>query len=166
MSLLFPMTKVSSYGTRIVIPKSLRTHAIRLAHIVHQGIVKTKSLMREKVWFPSIDSLVKAKIDACLPCQATGRPNAPQPLQMREIPKENFDIVYIDFLGPLPSGETLFVLTDGRSRYLVTKIMKKTDASHLIPCLDEIFDVFGLPKEVISDNRPPLKSREIKNLWI
>jgi hypothetical protein len=56
---------------------------------------------------------------------------------MREIPKENFDTVYIDFLGPLPSGETLFVLIDGRSRYPVTKIMKKTDAPHLIPCLDE-----------------------------
>ena len=82
---------------------------------------------------------------------------------MREIPKENFDTVYIDFLGPLPiSGETLFVLIDGRSRYQVTKIMKKTDASHLIPCLDEIFAIFGLPKEVISDNGPPFNSREIK----
>ena len=40
--------------------------------------------------------------------------------------------------------------------------MKKTDASHLIPCLDEIFAIFGLPKEVISDNGPPFNSREIK----
>ena len=109
-----------------------------------------------------IDSLVKAEIDACIPCQATGRPRAPQPLQVRETSKENFDTVYIDFLGPLSSGETLFVLIDGRSWYPVTKIMKKTDASHLIPCLDEIFATFGLPKEVISDNGPPLKSREIK----
>ena len=150
-------------GTRIIIPKSLRADAIRLAHLGHQRIVKTKSLMQEKVWFPLIDSLVKAKIDACLTCRATGRPNAPQHLQMREIPKENFDTVYIDFLGPLPiSGETLFVLIDGRSRYQVTKIMKKTDASHLIPCLDEIFAIFGLPKEVISDNGPPFNSREIE----
>ena len=140
------------HGTRIVVPKTLHTDAIRLAHVGHQGILKTKSLIREKIWFPLIDSLVKAEIDACIPCQATGRPKAPQPLQMREIPKENFDTVYIDFLGPLPSGETLFVLIDGRSRYPVTKIMKKTDASHLIPCLDEIFATFGLPKEVTSDN--------------
>ena len=123
--------------TRIVIPKSLRADAIRLAHGGHQGIVKTKSLMREKVWFPLIDSPVKSAIDSYIPCQATGRPKPPQPLLMREIPKENFDTVYIYFLGPLPSGETLFVLIDGRSRYQVTKIMKKTDAPHLIPCLDE-----------------------------
>ncbi|CAB4012329.1 PREDICTED: uncharacterized protein K02A2.6-like [Paramuricea clavata] len=148
--------------TGIVIPKSLRADAIRLAHVGHQGIVKTKSLMREKVWFPLIDSLVKSAIDSCIPCQATGRPKPPQPLLMREIPKENFDTVYIDFLGPLPSGETLFVLIDGRSRYPVTKIMKKTDAPHLIPCLDEIFATFGLPKKVISDNGPPFQSKEIK----
>ena len=149
-------------GTRIVIPKSLRADAIRLAHIGHQGIVKTKSLLREKVWFPLIDSLINSEINRCIPCQATGRPKPPQPLKMREIPKDNFDTVYMDFLGPLPTGETLFVLIDGRSRYPVTKIMKKTDAPHLIPCLDEIFATFGLPKEVISDNGPSFKSKEIK----
>ena len=149
-------------GTCIVIPKRLRADAIRLAHVGHQAIVKTKSLMREKVWFPLIDSLVKSEIEGCIPCQATGRRKPPQTLKMREIPQENFDTMYMDFLGPLPTGETLFVLIDGRSRYPVTKIMKKTDASHLIPCLEEIFATFGLPKEVISDNGPPFKSNEIK----
>jgi hypothetical protein len=58
--------------TRIVIPKSLRADAIRLAlHVGHQGIVKTKSLIREKIWFPLIDSLVKSAIDSCLPCVIT-----------------------------------------------------------------------------------------------
>jgi hypothetical protein len=40
--------------------------------------------------------------------------------------------------------------------------MKKTDAPHLIPCFNEIFATFGLPKKVISDNGPPIKSKEIK----
>ena len=72
--------------TRIVIPKSLRADTIRLAHVRHQGILKTKSSMREKVWFPLNDSLVKSGIDACIPCKATGHPKAPQPLRMRAIP--------------------------------------------------------------------------------
>lgn len=149
-------------GTRIVVPTSLRADAIRLAHVGHQGIVKTKSLLREKVWFPKIDSLVEEEIRACIPCQATGRQKPPQPLQMRELPSENFDTVYIDFLGPLPTGETLLVLIDGRSRYPEVKIMKKTDASSVITRLNEIFSTFGLPKEVISDNGPPFKSDEMK----
>ena len=44
---------------RIVIPRKLRPQAIKLAHIGHQGLVKTNSLLREKVWFPLIDQLVK-----------------------------------------------------------------------------------------------------------
>ena len=131
MSLLFLVTKSPTLHTHCR-SQTLCADAICLAHVGHQGIVKTKSLIRVKIWFPLIDSLVKAKIDACIPCQATGCPKAPQPLQMHEISKENFDTVYIDFLGPLPSGETLFVLIDGHSRYPVTKIMKKTDGSHLI----------------------------------
>lgn len=36
----------------------LKNFQVHLAHRGHQGIVKTKQLLREKVWFPGIDSLV------------------------------------------------------------------------------------------------------------
>jgi len=49
-------------GTHIVIPQSLQEHIINLAHVGHQGLVKTNSLLREKVWFPNIDKLVEFKI--------------------------------------------------------------------------------------------------------
>jgi len=43
---------------RIVIPSSLLKRSVRrLAHESHQGIVKTKVLIREKILFPGIDSM-------------------------------------------------------------------------------------------------------------
>ena len=48
-------------GSNIVLPSSVRNAAIELAHVGHQGIVKTKSLIREKIWFPGIDRLVEIK---------------------------------------------------------------------------------------------------------
>ena len=36
-------------GKRIVVRSNLRDQAVRLAHVGHQGIVKTKQLIREKV---------------------------------------------------------------------------------------------------------------------
>jgi len=42
---------------RIVIPSTLRSKAVDLAHGGHQGIVKTKQLIRDKVWFRGIDKL-------------------------------------------------------------------------------------------------------------
>ena len=46
-------------GNRIVVPHSLRQRAVNIAHESHQGIQKTKALLREKVWFPQIDNIVK-----------------------------------------------------------------------------------------------------------
>ena len=56
-------------GDRGVLPKSLRTRAVKLAHAGHQGIVTTKSLLRETVWFPGIDKMVSKTFADCLPCQ-------------------------------------------------------------------------------------------------
>ena len=46
-------------GTKIVIPQSSQRRVVRLAHEGHQGIMKTKKLLREKLWFPGIDKLVE-----------------------------------------------------------------------------------------------------------
>ena len=69
-------------GSRIVIPGSLQKQAVSLAHEGHQGLVKTKALIREKVWFPGIDRLVEQTVGACLACQATTSQVKREPLQM------------------------------------------------------------------------------------
>ena len=43
-------------GDRIVIPQSLREKVLKSAHEGHQGIVKTKSRLRTKVWWPKLDA--------------------------------------------------------------------------------------------------------------
>ena len=55
----------------------LREKAVELTHVGHQGIVKTKQLIREnlKAWFLHTDKMVKDKVDMCLPCQAAIRPS-------------------------------------------------------------------------------------------
>ena len=73
-------------GTRIVIPGALQQRAIDIAHETHPGITKTKSLLREKIWFPNIDKLPKT-IDKCIPCQAVGKPKPQEPIAMTEMPK-------------------------------------------------------------------------------
>ena len=51
--------------TRVVIPPSLQQKSVDLAHDTHQGIVKTKSFIREKIWFPAIDRIVEDKVENC-----------------------------------------------------------------------------------------------------
>ena len=66
---------------RIFIPLTLRSRPVELAHLGHQGIVKTKQLIRDKVWFPGIDKLTEDKVKNCLSCQAaTAKSPPPEPL--------------------------------------------------------------------------------------
>jgi len=47
---------------RIVIPSNLRSKAVDRAQGGHQGIVKTKQLIRDEVWFQGIDKLAEEKV--------------------------------------------------------------------------------------------------------
>lgn len=46
-------------GTRFVITEELQQCVVALAHKGHQGIVKTKALLREKGWFTGINTTEK-----------------------------------------------------------------------------------------------------------
>ncbi|CAC5375380.1 unnamed protein product [Mytilus coruscus] len=56
------------HDNKIVIPKDLQMRVIDLAHEGHQSIVRTKQLLREKVYFPKIDKLVEQTCKSCIPC--------------------------------------------------------------------------------------------------
>ena len=145
---------------RIVIPDSLQQHAIDIAHEQHQGISRTKSLLREKIWFPGIDEMVQNTISTCISCQAVSQANTPEAVKLSEMPNGPWEKVHMDFYGPLPSGEQLLVVIDRYSRFPEVEIVKSTKASIVIPKLDRIFSVHGIPKIVMSNNGPPFSSAE------
>ena len=147
-------------SNRIVIPTSLQQRAIDLAHATHQGLAKTKSLLREKVWFPDIDNMVKDTIARCRPCQATGRLDPQEPLQMTDMPDGPWQKIHVDFYGPLPSGEYLLVVIDRYSRYPEVEIVRSTKASSVIPKLDKMFATHGIPDTITSDNGPPFNGSD------
>ena len=146
-------------GHRIVIPQSLRKHVIDIAHEGHQGITKTKSLLREKVWFPSIDRMTEKIIRDCITCQTNTIEHTKEPLRMSPLPKKAWSEISIDF-ADLPSGEHLLVVIDDYSRFPEVEIVSSTSAQQVIPKLDRIFTSFGVPDVVRTDNGPPFNSRE------
>ena len=110
----------------LTLPDTGDETAIALAHEGHQGLVKTKKLLREKVWFPGIDKQI---INRCVACQANGPENRPDPLQMSPLPPEPWHTVHVDFCGPFPSGEYLFVVIDAYSRSPRLKFFSKSNNS-------------------------------------
>ena len=149
-------------GSRIVIPTTLQQKAVEIAHEGHQGIVKTKKLLREKVWFPGIEEKVKVAIQNCIACQANGPGNHPQPLKMSPLPPKPWHTVNVDFCGPFPTGEYLLVVIDAYSRFPEIKIVNSTQGKGTISKLDRIFATHGFPKILKSDNGPPFFGEEFK----
>ncbi|XP_012940972.1 uncharacterized protein K02A2.6-like [Aplysia californica] len=149
-------------GTQIVIPRSLQQHVINIAHEGHQGIVKTKQLLREKVWFPHIDRQVENTVKSCLACLSTIPEHHSEPQRMTPLPTKPWSEVSIDFCGPFPSGDYLLVVIDDYSRFPEVEILSSTSARATIPKLDSIFARHGVPHTVKSDNGPPFSSYEFK----
>lgn len=105
-------TDIILQGNRIMMPLSLRQQAMSIAHEGHQGLVKTKQLLREKIWFPKIDEEAKKLINNCMACQANSPASYPDPLQMSPLPPEPWHTVHMDFCGPFPTGEYVLVVID------------------------------------------------------
>ena len=95
-------------GTRIIIPGELQKSTLNLAHQGHQGVVKTKQLLRQKVWWLGIDKDTDSMISQCLPCQAQGPRTNPEPLRMSPMPTDCGKLstsTYADLFPP----ESLFL---------------------------------------------------------
>lgn len=151
-------------GPCIVIPEALRHQILQTAHSQHQGIVKCKALLREKVLWPGMSTDLEAFIASCPTCQVTTPSTSkPEPIQMTKIPDEPWDTVATDLKGPFPTGEHLLVLIDYRTRYPIVSLMKKgTSSSQIINKLQKTFALFGYPRQIMTDNGKQFVSDEFK----
>jgi transposase InsO family protein len=81
---------------------------------------------------------------------------------MSELPSNVWEKLSNDFCGPFPSGYYLMVIIDEYPRYPVVESLTSLTAKSVIPLLDKTFSIFGIPKELISDNGPPFNSQEFR----
>ena len=150
-------------GSRIVMPRILWQATLSNAHEGHQGIVRTKQMVREKVWWPGIAQQVEAMVKACLPCQSVAGKSTAEPLRPTMMPDRPWQDVHIDLCGPFPSGESLLVCEDACTRWPEVAILRSTTSAAIIGCLRKIFAVHGLPEKVVTDNGANLASEEFEN---
>ena len=140
----------------------LHKKAITIAHSSHMGIIKTKQLLRETIYFPGLEQGVEKAVQGCLPCQACTNENKLELLQMSEMPDGAWKELSTDLCGPFPTGESLLVVMDDYSRNPEVKVVRSTTAETIIPKLDEIFATHGVPEKLKSDNGPPYNSHKMK----
>ena len=103
-------------GHRVVIPVTMRRKVVQIAHEGHQGLVKTKSRLRAKVWFPYMDKTVLHVLSS---------------LKMNVYNRYKCHS-YLIKLGslcvPYPSGDYCLVVLDEYSRFPVVELVRSTSA--------------------------------------
>ena len=148
-------------GEQIVIPDSIQSDTIGIAHEGHLGADKTLRLLRETCWFPHMAEKVRTFVKTCLPCAAANPYNPPQPLQPNMLPERPWQSLHADFKGPIGSKYYLHVIIDQYSKYPEVDIVKSTSFSSLEPCLDRILASHGIPEKLTTDNGSPYFSHEM-----
>ena len=147
-------------GTRIVIPKQLRCQVLELAHEGHPGIVAMKQRLRTKVWWPGIDKEVERACKTCHGYQLVSQPTKPETMTHTELPTAPWQHLTADLLGPLPSGDYVFVVVDYCSRFFDIEFTKSTTSEKLVSMLSTIFVTHDLPLSLRTDNGPKFTSSE------
>lgn len=105
-------------------------------------------------------------IKNCETCALLSKRNPPLPLASRELPEGPWEILQIDFLSVpnFGSGELLVVI-DTYSRFLCVVEMNSLDADSTNKALGEVFQMWGCPIIIQSDNGPPFQSATFNQFW-
>lgn len=150
-------SEILMWGYKVVVPRNLKNLLLTELHRSHMGIVKTKSLARSYVWWPTINNdierLIKGR-EICL----QHKPNPEiSPLIPWKYPDGPWERIHIDFLGPF-KDKTYLVIINAFSKWMEVIPMAKTTSYHTIEKIHEIFCRFGFPKVLVSDNSTQLCS--------
>ena len=146
---------------KIIVPTSLQRKVVKTAHkLGHLGITKTKQMLRERYWFPNMNSLAEQIIGQCFECQVTVKQQRQEPVKSSTIPNKPWETIAIDFGGPYPDGHYQLVAIDKRTRYVEVERVTTTSSKSTIQRLKKMFATHGTPERVESDNGPPFNSNE------
>ena len=143
----------------------MQQKVIQLAHEGHQGIVKTKQLIRSTMWSPEIDAAVQEAVERCLPCHAATDTKQKELLLPTELITALWLRVTTDLFSPIAGGQDYALVVQYLySRYPAVEIVHSNSAKAVLPAMDRIMSMLRIPEYVASDNGPPYNSDEFKQL--
>ena len=120
-----------------------------------------KSLARQNVWWPSINSDIELRVKQCEPCQMVNfKPSTSvtTPWPKATSPWERVHLDYFQY-----DSRSFLILEDAFSRWIDEWPVKSTNAETLCEKLRLHIAVFGTITEIVTDNGPPFDSTEFLN---
>lgn len=153
-------------GHRAVIPETLRSRVLHMAHEGHLGVVKVKQRCRDTVWWPHIDTDVEELVRNCACCLLSGKTGQPAtaPLTPTPWPSSPWEHIQVDICGELHGAPAharyLLVVHDLHSKWPEVFQLSSVTVHAIVDRLDNLFGRWGLPGVVTTDNGPQFTAAE------
>ena len=147
----------------------LHKKVLNLGHQGHSGIVKMKSLMSTKVWWPNMNTDIENFVKSCKCCTATSQPDKPPQIQPTITPNKPWEVIHMDLCGPFPNGNIILALIDEYSRWPEVNVFQRDPSTQqIIDHLRKTFAVHDIPYKIVADNGPQFKKRnkELKSFCL
>lgn len=157
-------------STCLVVPSTMRTNILALAHEGHIGMRAMKRRIREQFWWPGLDKHVEHFVRDCLQCSISDKSQVtvPSPVEAVSVPSKPWSKLAIDVIGPLTLSssnipEYGIVLVDYYTHWPELKFVKTPTTACVVDFLEFLFAREGIPDEIVSDNGSQFTSVEFKN---
>ena len=154
---------------QLVVPKAYRSRALAGCHddVGHQGRMRTLSLLRERFFWPGMQTEAIQHVLKCTRCLRRKTPSHVAPLQPIHV-TQPLELVHMDYLSLEPykgNIENVLVITDHFTRYALAYPSKTQTAQATARILwDNFICHYGFPEKFISDQGRNFESDLIKEL--
>ena len=137
------------YGSRIVVPETMKEDVLDKIHHGHIGLNKCRRRAQDSVFWPRLNDDLKMKIAACKFCQEQRPRQRSEPLIPTEMPSGPWRKLAADLMEW--KGKQYLVVVDYYSRYPVISTLSALSSASVINKLKAMFATHGLPCEVVTD---------------
>ena len=127
-------------------------------HSSHQGVASCLRKAKDIVFWPGMNSEVKALVERCAVCAEFQARNASQPMQSHQLPDRPWSKVATDLFTV--SGKNYLTVVDYYSDFVEVSELEDTTSRAVIQVLKEQFSRHGIPDTVVSDNGSQYSSQE------
>ncbi len=143
---------------KYIVPEALQKPVIKLYHdYAHVSAPKTQQLIQKNFWWPQMTSDIQRWCDTCIVCATInqGKPGCTK-LCRPEPPKGPWELLQLDFIGPLPSakgGYRYCLVTIDKFSKWVEAIPTRNNSANTVARVvaNQILPLWGAPIQIESD---------------
>ncbi len=148
------------WEVRVTVPQKLQGHVLAELHSNHPGTCRMKSVARSYVWWPEMDQNIEDLAKSRTSCQSAKNAPAVAPLHPWVWPTKPWQRIHVNFASPF-LGKMFYIIVDAHSKWPKVDEMSSTSTAATIEVWGHMFASFGLPLQLVSDNRPQFVSAEL-----